>query len=60
VTEFRPEHERSPSVAALAVQVSELRRELKSLKAKVDVVAQTQHEQAVILSLGLSPAIGRP
>jgi hypothetical protein len=50
VTELPQDHERSPAVAALAVQVNELRRDLKSVKAKVDVVARTQHEQAAVLN----------
>jgi len=48
VTEPPHDHERSPSVAALAVQVYELRRDLKSLKAKLDAVVRTQHEQAAV------------
>jgi len=50
VTGLPQDHERSPSVAALAVQVNELRRDLKALKAKVDAVTRKQHEQAVVLN----------
>lgn len=39
----------SPSVAALAVQVNNLRREVESLTAKVDALAQTQQEHGVAL-----------
>jgi len=39
----------SPSVAALATHVNGLRRDLKSLAAKVDVFTKTQQEHAVVL-----------
>jgi hypothetical protein len=46
----RPEgRDGSPAVAALAVQVNGLRRDLKSLATKVDGLASTQHEHAVVL-----------
>jgi hypothetical protein len=40
----------SQSVAALATHVNGLRRDLKSLATKVDVLTRTQHEHAVVLS----------
>jgi hypothetical protein len=39
----------SPSVAALAVQLSTLRREVESLAGKLDTVARAQREQAAVL-----------
>ena len=39
----------SPSVAALAVQVSGLRRDVEALAARVDVLTRTQEEHAVVL-----------
>lgn len=39
----------SPSVAALATQVNGLRRDLKSITAKVDVLARTQQDHAIVL-----------
>ena len=39
----------SPSVAALAVQVSGLRRDVEALVARVDVLTRTQEEHAVVL-----------
>jgi hypothetical protein len=39
----------SPSVAALAVQVSGLRRDVEALTARVDVLTRTQEEHAVVL-----------
>lgn len=40
----------SPSVAALAVQLSNLRREVESLTGKLDTVSRAQREQAAVLS----------
>ena len=39
----------SPSVAALAVQVNGLRRDVEALVARVDVLTRTQEEHAVVL-----------
>lgn len=39
----------SPTVAALAVQVHALRQDVEALNGKVDVLARSQEEQAVIL-----------
>lgn len=39
----------SPSVAALAVQVSGLRRDVEALAVRVDVLTRTQEEHAVVL-----------
>ena len=39
----------SPSVAALAVQVNGLRRDVEALAAQVDVLTRTQQEHAVVL-----------
>jgi hypothetical protein len=39
----------SPSVAALAVQVNGLSRDVEALAARVDVLARTQEEHAVVL-----------
>jgi hypothetical protein len=39
----------SPPVAALAVQVSGLRRDVEALTARVDVLTRTQEEHAVVL-----------
>jgi Protein of unknown function (Hypoth_ymh) len=40
----------SPAVAALATHVNALRRDLKSLTVKVDVLTSTQREQAIVLN----------
>jgi hypothetical protein len=40
----------SPSVAALAVQLSNLRREVEALIGRLDTVARAQREQAAVLS----------
>lgn len=39
----------SPSIAVLAVQVSELRQGARSLKAKVDVLSKTRREHSVVV-----------
>lgn len=50
MTEPPPGRDGSPSVAALAVQVNELRQGARSLKAKVDVLSKTQHEQSAVVN----------
>jgi hypothetical protein len=42
-------HGRAPSVAALTVQVTALRRDVETVAAKADVLTRTQHEHAVVL-----------
>jgi hypothetical protein len=49
VTDSPEERDQSPSVAALATHVNGLRRDLKSLTAKVDVLTRTQQDHAVVL-----------
>jgi hypothetical protein len=46
MTDLPQGRDESPSVAALAVQVSTLRRDIESLSVKVDVLARTQQAQA--------------
>jgi hypothetical protein len=45
----REAHGDSPSVAALAIQVSELRRGVDSLTKRTDTLTRTQREHAVVL-----------
>lgn len=49
MTDPREGRDRSPSVAALAVQVNGLRRDIEALAARVDVLTRTQEEHAVVL-----------
>lgn len=46
MTDMPQGRDTSPSVAALAVQINTLRRDIESLSAKVDVLTRTQHAQA--------------
>jgi hypothetical protein len=49
VTDPREGRDESPSVAALAVQVNGLRRNVEALAARVDMLTRTQEEHAVVL-----------
>jgi hypothetical protein len=49
VSDRPADHGEAQSVAALAVQVAGLRRELASLTSKVDILAATQQEHALVL-----------
>jgi hypothetical protein len=50
VTDRPDDRDGSPAVAALATHVSKLSQDLKSLTAKVDALATTQHKHVVVLS----------
>ena len=49
MTDSPEERDQSQSVAALATHVNGLRRDLKSITAKVDVLTRTQQDHAIVL-----------